>query len=307
MKVKHSVLVISYNQEELIRECLDSIIGQSSAPYEIIIADDCSKDNTFGVLLEYAAKYPDLVKPYQNETNLGIFGNINALYKKPSGDMIHLVAGDDMIHVDMLAKQTEFILANDLNCADKFMIITNVLKLKGSILTEHDNYKYRDQKFIKSDIRTQIHFWDNGYSKGLLNAMPEFRSDLGNHADTLQHVGRNSVCDQVFFINEPGYIYRENTGVTVKSDMAKQAASYKKILEIVLEDYGSFYDNEDLSYIRMLIEFQEYFLNPSIYNYFKFIRSRFKVSHLPHHSPYRGIKILVPISIKRNIKRLFKA
>lgn len=46
MKIKHSIVVLSYNQEKLLPKTLDSILNQSVMPYEIVICDDASTDNT---------------------------------------------------------------------------------------------------------------------------------------------------------------------------------------------------------------------------------------------------------------------
>ena len=49
---KISVLMITYNQEKIVRRALDSLIAQKDYLYEICINDDCSTDNTFQVIQE---------------------------------------------------------------------------------------------------------------------------------------------------------------------------------------------------------------------------------------------------------------
>ena len=57
-----SILVISHNQRELLRRCMDSILVQKiNVPYEIIISDDRSSDGTWELIEEYMIDYPDLV------------------------------------------------------------------------------------------------------------------------------------------------------------------------------------------------------------------------------------------------------
>lgn len=56
-----SIGVVTYNQENYIRECLDSILIQyTEFSYEIVVADDASVDNTSKILMEYKSKYPDI-------------------------------------------------------------------------------------------------------------------------------------------------------------------------------------------------------------------------------------------------------
>ena len=45
--IKHSILMLTYNQENYIETAINSIINQSEEVYELIILDDCSSDNTF--------------------------------------------------------------------------------------------------------------------------------------------------------------------------------------------------------------------------------------------------------------------
>jgi len=303
--INHSVVVISYNQEDLISQCIDSLLGQSEMPYEIIIADDCSTDRTFEILTEYAEKYPNLIKPYQNEVNLGIFANINSLFDKPSGDMIHLVAGDDMLHFDMLRRLTKFIIEKGLKCQDPFMIVTDVLKVSGKEEIIYNNFKHRHKSFIKSDLRTEVHFWDNGYSKGLIRTMPKFRTDLGNHADTFQHIGRNSVCDAIYFVDAVGYIYRENVGVTVQANYQKQIVSYLKVLELTQFEYKEYLDCDDIRYIQFVINYYQYILNSNLTNYFRLIRSRLRVQ-LNEDNKYNDLKTIIPVSIKNFVKWLMR-
>ena len=70
--LKHTVLMVTYNQQDLLPIALDSLLSQSVLPYEIIISDDCSTDNTWDIIMVYSQKYPKLIKPIRNEKNLGV-------------------------------------------------------------------------------------------------------------------------------------------------------------------------------------------------------------------------------------------
>lgn len=91
-----SIIVITYNQERCLPGSLDSLLAQNcSCSYEIIAADDCSKDSTRRVIADYAEKYP-CIKPIYNEKNLGLVGNyINAILHC-KGKYIAMCDGDDI-------------------------------------------------------------------------------------------------------------------------------------------------------------------------------------------------------------------
>ena len=50
-----TVLVAAYNAGKYIRECLDSLIGQTLKDISIVCIDDASTDSTLSILKEYAA------------------------------------------------------------------------------------------------------------------------------------------------------------------------------------------------------------------------------------------------------------
>ena len=56
---KISVIMAVYNCEDTVAEAIDSILNQTFQNFEFIICDDCSTDDTFKIVYEYANKYPD--------------------------------------------------------------------------------------------------------------------------------------------------------------------------------------------------------------------------------------------------------
>ncbi len=91
-----SIIVLTYNQEHSLPVTLDSLLAQkTSFPFEIVVADDCSKDGTRNVMADYAGRYPDIIRPIFNERNLGILGNYRSTLRQCRGKYISGCAGDD--------------------------------------------------------------------------------------------------------------------------------------------------------------------------------------------------------------------
>lgn len=91
-----SVLMPTYNQEDLLGDSIESVVCQTYKNWELIIGDDCSADKTFEVARSYQQKFPSKIKIFQNEKNLGITGNCNKILSYCSGDYISFTAGDDL-------------------------------------------------------------------------------------------------------------------------------------------------------------------------------------------------------------------
>lgn len=106
-KPKVSVMIITYNQEALISETIESVINQNYENIEIIVADDASTDNTPMIINEYAKRYPGVVIPVLNSTNLGITGNSNAAFFSCTGELIAVLGGDDLFLNGKIQSQVE--------------------------------------------------------------------------------------------------------------------------------------------------------------------------------------------------------
>ncbi len=90
-----SIAMCSYNGERFIKEQIDSIITQTYKNFELIIVDDCSKDNTINIIKDYQLK-DNRIKLFQNEKNLGFVKNFEKAISLCSGDFIALADQDDV-------------------------------------------------------------------------------------------------------------------------------------------------------------------------------------------------------------------
>lgn len=94
--IKVSICSITYNQEMYIKRALDSFLTQNTSfPFEIIIGDDASSDNTSKILDEYAKNYPKLITVISSPKNIGANANLLQVFNAAQGDYIALCEGDD--------------------------------------------------------------------------------------------------------------------------------------------------------------------------------------------------------------------
>ena len=75
--IQVSVCVVTYNQENYIAECLESLVNQvTNFRYEIIVGEDYSTDGTRAIVQRYVEKYPNLIVPLFYKNNIGAVENI---------------------------------------------------------------------------------------------------------------------------------------------------------------------------------------------------------------------------------------
>lgn len=106
-----SVCVITYNQEAYIAETLDAILKQQiNFPLQIVVADDCSKDNTRAIVRDYSDRHPGIFKLVFQEKNVGPGRNFVDLFNAADGKYIAYVEGDDFwTDARKLQKQFDFL------------------------------------------------------------------------------------------------------------------------------------------------------------------------------------------------------
>ncbi|GMA60050.1 glycosyltransferase [Alicyclobacillus fastidiosus] len=118
---KVSVLVTTYNQQEYIAEALNSVLMQEHGyPYEVIIADDCSTDNTAHIIREFQTRYPEVMRVLPTSTNVGITQNYKRGFKACTGDYVAVLEGDDYwTSRDRIRTMVEF-LDRNIGCVLAF-------------------------------------------------------------------------------------------------------------------------------------------------------------------------------------------
>lgn len=90
--MKISVIIPVYNEEDVIGDCLESLIKQSFTNFEIIIVDDGSSDRTLDTLKKVNLKGLELSINKQNHLGTGAARNLGAKYSK--GEILVFVDSD---------------------------------------------------------------------------------------------------------------------------------------------------------------------------------------------------------------------
>ena len=114
MKTLISVIIPSYNRANTVGQTIESIVGQQvDADIEIIIGDDCSTDNAREVLLEYKEEYPDIIRLFFWDENMGLGANWASCVKECRGKYICNCDNDDYWHnPNKLQLQLDYMEAN---------------------------------------------------------------------------------------------------------------------------------------------------------------------------------------------------
>jgi glycosyltransferase involved in cell wall biosynthesis len=129
-----SAVVATYQGQRFLREQLRSMLAQSVALDEIVIADDCSSDSTMAVAEEVKADSPIPIRILRGERNVGIGKNFERGLRAAKGDIVFLADQDDAWRHDKVARTLkEFAVRPDLN-----LLFTNARLVNDAGNSLHD-------------------------------------------------------------------------------------------------------------------------------------------------------------------------
>jgi glycosyltransferase involved in cell wall biosynthesis len=109
MNTKISVLMPVYNGGKYLKEAIDSVLSQDFKDFELIIINDCSKDNSRDIIKSYNDNRIVLI---DNEMNKGLISSLNIGLKYCKGKYTARLDQDDIALPNRFKKQYEFMESN---------------------------------------------------------------------------------------------------------------------------------------------------------------------------------------------------
>ena len=108
--MKVSVLTPVYKTDErILRETIESVLGQTFADFEFLLLDDCPEDDREKVVRSYDDRRIVYLK---NERNLGIAASRNRLIDLAKGEYLAILDHDDICRAERLAKEVAYLDAH---------------------------------------------------------------------------------------------------------------------------------------------------------------------------------------------------
>jgi len=103
---KLSVIVANYNHARYLPRSLGAMLRQEQLPFEIIVIDDASRDESRQVMAELGAQNP-LLRIVHNERNRGVAFTMNRGMELARGDYVYLAGADDKVLPGFFKKAME--------------------------------------------------------------------------------------------------------------------------------------------------------------------------------------------------------
>lgn len=263
---KLSVVVLVYNTEEYLRECLDSLVNQTLDGLEIIVVNDESPDNSLEIIEEYRTKFHNIKLINQKNSGGAVAGNNG--FKIASGEYITIMDSDDVVPLDAYEKL--YSKAKEEN-ADIVIGKPNLLinGMEREILYKREKDVWEKSRVINNLLDFPDVFYDGYYWNKIYK--------------------RNFFIDNECFM-PPGMLYADRP-------MVHKAFLHAKKIVIITDIVYLWRKREETSKIKSITQ-----LKTDLKNFKDRIES---IEYQIHYFNEFGNKLLTTEFLKRNVDRLF--
>ena len=244
-----SIRTSTYNHGVYIRQCIEGILMQkTNFPFEYIIGEDCSSDETREIVFEYAKKYPDIIRVVTADYNVGSKANGRRCIHKCRGKYMAICEGDDFwIDPFKLQKQVEF-----LEQHPKYFVVG-----MRSLLYYQDLNRF---SFYDDSLHLKTSFKISSYVKHLLMHTSTFCI----RRDYVPHSSPNGILQgdiylilhssfrgrlNIKVLKDYGSVYRIHSGGITKSKIHLNLEKSFKSLTEILNSYDVYSNFKDHYYI----------------------------------------------------------
>lgn len=219
-----SVFMITYNHEKYIAQAIESALMQKTDfNYEIVIGEDCSTDRTREIVVDYANRYPEIIKPILHENNVGAKANSESVRKACIGKYVAILEGDDYwIDPLKLQKQVDFMESHP-----DFSMCCHAVE----VLSCEETRRKRVIRTCKSDkvIPPNVVFASGGriigtnsilFRRRLSQDPPSFIKNSTLAGDFLL-VLNLSLCGKLYYLDQIMSVYRQHVPESWSARMGK--------------------------------------------------------------------------------------
>lgn len=256
---KLSIVVLVYNTEYYLDDCLDSLINQTLDDIEIICVNDESTDNSLNILKQYARKY-DNIKIIDQKNQGGAIAGNNGL-KIAKGEYIAIIDSDDIVVEDAYEKlykkakktDSDIVAGKPVKYVNQYQ---RQIAFKNNIWDEERTFTVDEFKEIYYDV----FYWNKIYRRKLVEEHDIYMIPGKIYADVPLVYRAYSFADKMSIIPDVVYYWRRRAQEDIIKGNSDTSVS-KSLLDIPnMKDRLSTY-----YYVK------DYFIEAGLEKYFNYV------------------------------------
>lgn len=107
-----SCVIVCYNNSKYIQKAIESVLNQTRVPDEIIVADDCSTDDSINIIRGLAEKN-SIIKLILREKNVGVAANRDIAVRFARCPVVTTLDGDDWYYPEKIESEMRMLAGSD--------------------------------------------------------------------------------------------------------------------------------------------------------------------------------------------------
>lgn len=204
-----SIIIPTFNRENLIKETLESVLSQSYFNWECIIVDDGSIDKTVEVIIEFIKNDSRFIL-YTLE-HRGVSYARNYALSKISGEFIQFLDSDDLLHENKIKDSLDVLPTSQLSHK---IVISNFMMFRGTVKNLEPPFcKLIPEQFTFKKV---LYDWDFQFNIpihcGFFHKSNfenfKFQSELGAKEDWIMWLRIFKNNPEIIFVDQPLAYYR---------------------------------------------------------------------------------------------------
>lgn len=212
-----SFLVPVYNVEKYLAACIESILCQTGADFEIILLDDGSTDNSGEICDRYAEEYPEIIRVIHKK-NEGLLLTRRLGFCEARGEWFACVDSDDLIspvYLKTIAEALKKYPCDMLMFDYRSIYPDGHTEVSGIDITDLQMYSGEQKKEIYKK-RLLTNKYCNMWSKVFKREIIDFDTDYGSFGiknmceDAIQVLELFTRAEMIVLLPEALYLYRRN-------------------------------------------------------------------------------------------------
>lgn len=246
-----SIIIPVYNVEDYLRQCIESVIGQTYRNLEIWLIDDGSKDSSGNICDEYAM-LDSRIKVIHKE-NGGLSSARNAALDQMTGEYVCFLDSDDFVSSDLVETYVGMIEWYDAD-----VVMGTIYEFYGNINVKatYKNSRNKVEIFSKIDALKMMLMDDKLYhaAAGSLfksELYKDIRFPIGilyeDYATTYYVIEK---CRKILYCNDKRYFYRTRPGSIMNSKVTNRDMVLLDIADKISDDMIQLYPELEIQAIR---------------------------------------------------------
>ncbi len=228
-----TVLTPVYNNGEYMKECIESVLGQTYTNFEYIVVNNRSTDETQEIAERYA-ETDERIRVHNNTEFLGVIENHNHAFAmmSPAAKYCKVVSGDDFIFPDCLAQMVALAEANPtVGLVGSYMIAGKQIQCVG---LEYERKVLKGPDICRATLMGGPYVFGSPtsllYRADLVRATAKFYPNSNPHADT-------TACYQVLEHCDFGFVHQVLSYARIHPDsQTSKSIKYGRINRAMIAD-----------------------------------------------------------------------